>query len=49
MLTLYKKQDGQTLILVGHFNKHELRFYKQLGYKQRNPDVNKHGIRVVRR
>ena len=49
MLTLYKKQDGQTLILVGHFNKHELRFYKQLGYKKKNPDVNKHGIRVVRR
>ena len=49
MNVLYKKQDGQTLVIAGHFNKHELKEYNRQGYKFRNPDGNKHGIRVVRR
>ena len=49
MLTLYKKQDGQTLLLAGHFNKAELQAYKRQGYRMRDPNVNKHGIPVARR
>lgn len=46
--TLYKRRDGQTLVITGHFNKAELKDYQKQGYKFRNPDLNKHGIRVVR-
>lgn len=46
MQTLYKMQDGDVLIVVGHFNKNEIRELKLQGYRVDQPNVNKNGIPV---
>ncbi len=44
--TLYKTQEGQLLIATGHFTKEEIKSLMRAGYRFREPNVNKHGIRV---
>lgn len=45
--TLYKKQDGDLLVITGHFSRQELKALQQDGYRLQEPQVNKHGIRAV--
>lgn len=47
--TLYKHQDGQTLVVTGYLSKFEVNELLQQGYRQREPNVNKHGIPVCRK
>ena len=42
--TLTKYEDGQQLLLIGHFTKQEILTYKQEGYQLQQ--FNKHGIAV---
>lgn len=44
--TLYKKQDGDLLVITGHFSRQELKALQHEGYREREPNVNKHGIPV---
>lgn len=44
--TLYKYQDGELISVSGHLNKQEIQAYKQEGYREMEPQVNKHGIPV---
>lgn len=46
MLTLYKMQDGDVLVIVGHFSRYELQELKREGYREYRPNTNKHGIPV---
>ena len=46
MITLYKLQDGELLVVTGHLSKAEIKEYKLLGYRMQNPTVNKHGIPI---
>ncbi|MDY0394766.1 hypothetical protein ACFSMW_06720 [Virgibacillus halophilus] len=44
--TLYKRIEGQTLVIVGELSNQEIKDLKQAGYRFEEPNVNKHGIRV---
>lgn len=45
--TLYKRRDGQSLTVTGHFTKQEIAALKSDGYRLDNPSVNKHGIKIA--
>jgi len=44
MQVLYKRRDGDLLIVAGHFNKREIKELQKEGYRMEQ--VNKHGIPV---
>jgi len=47
MKLLYKREDNQKLVVVGHLNAHEIKELRREGYKFPRRQYNKHGIRVV--
>lgn len=49
LVEMYKRVDRQTLVVVGHLSKAEIREYKREGYRMDIPNVNKNGIPVDRR
>lgn len=44
--TLYKKQDGEKLVVVGHFTYKEVGQLMREGYRSKKPVYNKNGIKV---
>lgn len=44
--TLYKFSDGERLAVAGCFTQAELNELKHEGYREIEPQVNKHGIEV---
>ena len=45
---LFKKVDGENVILAGHFSKEEYWFHIQEGYRKKpQENVNKFGMRVL--
>lgn len=44
--TLYKRRDGETLIVTGDLSKQEIKALMKVGYRFDEPQINKHGIRV---
>jgi len=44
--TLYRQVDGKRLVICGHLTRQEVAAYKSEGWRERKPNVNKHGIPV---
>lgn len=45
--TLYKLEEGQVLVVMGHFTKAELYWLNKDGYRVNHPKRNKNGIGVA--